>query len=80
MTFLKDAKSVDKSKLPFTTKEEATKVLINKVGITQLNEIRHQVQEGTISNEEVLDEVQSKLSEDEILALKVIAYKELYNQ
>jgi hypothetical protein len=80
MSFLEDAKSVDESKLPFTTKEEATIVLIKKVGITELNDIRQQVQEGTISKEEVLEEVQSKLTEEEILALKVIAYKELYNQ
>ncbi|MFD1780149.1 hypothetical protein ACFSFW_15895 [Fredinandcohnia salidurans] len=80
MSFLEDAKSVDESKLPFRTKEEATKVLIKKVGITELNDIRQQVQEGTISKEEVLEEVQSKLTEEEILALKVIAYKELYNQ
>ena len=77
---MEDAKSVDESILPFTTKEEATKVLIKKVGITQLNEIRQQAQEGTISKEEVLEEVQSKLSEEEILALKVIANKELYKQ
>lgn len=80
MSFLEDAKSVDESKFPFQTKEEATKVLIKKVGITELNDIRKQVQEGTISKEEVLEEVQGKLTEEEILALKLIAYKELYDQ
>ncbi|MDR4890078.1 hypothetical protein RGU12_21510 [Fredinandcohnia sp. QZ13] len=80
LSFIEDAKSVDESKLPFRTKEEATKVLIKKVGITEFNDIRKQVQEGTISKEEVLEDVQGKLTEEEILALKVIAYKELYNQ
>ncbi|THE13969.1 hypothetical protein E1I69_05565 [Bacillus timonensis] len=80
MSFLEDAKSINESKLPFRTKEEATKVLIKKVGITELNDIREQVQEGTISKEIVLEKVQGKLTEEEILALKVIAYKELYNQ
>jgi len=80
MSFLEDTKSVDQSKLPFQTKEEVTKVLIKKVGITELNDIRKQVQEGTISKDEVLEVVQGKLTEEEILALKVIAYKELYNQ
>ena len=60
MAFLEDAKSVDESKLPFQTKEEATKVLIKKVGITELNDIRKQAQEGSLSKEEVLEEVQGK--------------------
>lgn len=70
------AQVADKA-LPFTTKEEATKVLIKKVGITKLQEMHTQVQEGTASNEEIITEVKKNLSEEEILALKVIAYKEL---
>ncbi|WP_253724444.1 hypothetical protein [Sporosarcina sp. HYO08] len=77
-SILEEAKTADSSKLPFTTKEEATKVLIQKVGITELNDIRVQLQDGSISKEAVLQENQGKLTEEEILALKVIAYKELY--
>ncbi|WP_311439535.1 hypothetical protein [Mesobacillus foraminis] len=66
-----------KKELPFTTKEEATKVLLKKVGITKLQEMHTQVQEGSATNEEILKEVKKNLSEEEILALKVIAYKEL---
>ena len=77
-SFIAEAETADSSKLPFTTKEEATKVLIKKVGISELNDIRVQVQEGTVSKEEILQEIQGKLTEEEILALKVIAYKELY--
>lgn len=80
MSFIEEAKSVDENTLPFQTKEEATKVLIKKVGINELNDIRKQVQEGTISKEKILEEVEEKLTEEEILALKVIAYKELNNQ
>lgn len=80
MSFIEEAKAVDENTLPFQTKEEATKVLIKKVGINELNDIRKQVQEGTASKEEILQEIQSKLSEEEILALKVIAYKELIKQ
>ena len=72
-----DVNSVDESNLPFTTKEEAARVVIKKVGISKLNEIRADVQEGNISKEEVMQELQSKLSEEEITALKVIAYKEM---
>ncbi|MEG0004711.1 MAG: hypothetical protein RSA01_09920 [Clostridium sp.] len=76
-SFVEGASNVDGSKLPFTTKEEATKVLIKKVGLTKLNDIRVGLQEGTMSKAYVLNEVQSKFSEDEIKALQVIVYKEL---
>lgn len=79
-SFIEEAKNADTSELPFSTKEEATRALINKIGISELNEIRVQVQEGTASKEEILQEVQSKLTEEEMLALKVIAYKELYGK
>ena len=76
--FIEDGKTVDSSKLPFTTKEEATKVLIKKIGISELNNIRVQMQEGTASKQEILKEIEGKLTEEEMQALKVIAYKELY--
>lgn len=69
--------NVDDSKLPFNTKEEATRVLVKKVGISELNNIKNQVQNGTASKEEIINKVQDKLTDEEILALKVIAYKEL---
>ncbi|MEH6943714.1 hypothetical protein [Bacillus sp. JJ722] len=69
--------NVDESKLPFKTKEEATRVIIKKVGISELNDIKNQVQNGTASKEEIMNKVQDKLTDEEILALKVIAYKEL---
>ncbi len=79
--FLKEAETVKQDQLdqlPFTTKEEATRVIIKKVGIPELMDIQTQVQEGTITKDEILQKVQEKLTEEEILALKVIAYKELY--
>jgi hypothetical protein len=63
--------------LPFTTKEEATRVLIKKVGLTRIQDIHTEIVEGTAQREEVIKEIESSLSEEEIKALKVIAYKEL---
>ncbi|MEF9951795.1 MAG: hypothetical protein RR840_08505 [Clostridium sp.] len=77
-SFIEGAKSVDSSKLPFTTKEEATKFLVKKLGINGLNDIRVKLQDGKATKEEVLKEIEGKLSNEEINALKVIAYKELY--
>lgn len=78
--FVEEAETADTSKLPFTTKEEATRVLIKKVGVSELNNIRVQVQEGTASKEEIMQNLQGKLTEEEVLALKVLAYKELYGK
>lgn len=65
--------------LPFTTKEQATRVIIQKVGITKLQDIQSKVQNGITNNEveELLQDIKGKLSEEELVALKVIAYKEL---
>ena len=76
--FLEEAATVKQDQLPFTTKEEATRVLIKRVGVSELMDIQTQVQEGTITKDELLQKAQEKLTEEEILALKVIAYKELY--
>lgn len=76
--YIEEAKTVDSSTLPFTTKEEATTVLIQKVGITDLNDMRVKLQDGSMTQEEALQMVEGKLSDEEIAALKVIVYKELY--
>ncbi|MEK5486499.1 hypothetical protein [Lysinibacillus sp. FSL M8-0355] len=76
--YMEEAKTVDSSTLPFTTKEEATKVLIQKVGITDLNDIRVKLQNGSMTQEEALQMVEGKLSDEELAALKVIVYQELY--
>lgn len=78
--FLEDAASVDESTLPVTTKEEATRMLVKKVGISGLKDIQSKVEQGEITKEELLNEMEAKLTEEEITALKVIAYKELYNK
>lgn len=63
--------------LPFQTKEEATRVLIKKVGVTRLLDIKDQAQNGSINKDELLAEIEGTFSEDEISALKYVLYKEL---
>ncbi|MFJ7406032.1 MULTISPECIES: hypothetical protein [unclassified Lysinibacillus] len=72
-----EAATTNPDTLPFQTKEEATRVLIKKVGVNRLLDIQEQVQNGSISKDEVLSEIEGKLSEDEISALKYVLYKEL---
>jgi hypothetical protein len=78
--FIEDAKSIDSSTLPFTTKEEATRMLVKRVGVTGLQDIQSKAQQGQLTKEELMQEMESNLSEEEIMALKVIAYKEIYNK
>ena len=78
MRIIEEGANVDNYNLPFTTKEQATRVLINKIGFSELQSIHSKAQSG-MSNEEIqelLVNLEGKLTEEEILALKVIAYKE----
>ena len=77
---IKEAESADESTLPFTSKGEATRVLIKKVGITKLQEVQSEVQNGTASKYEVLQVLNERLTDEEMLALQVIAYKEIYKK
>ena len=72
-----EAAATNPDTLPFQTKEEATRVLITKVGVTRLLEIQEQAQNGSINKDELLSEIESTLSEEEISALKYVLYKEL---
>ena len=72
-----EAATTNPDSLPFQTKEEATRVLIKKVGVNRLLDIKEQAQNGAINKDEVLSEIEGKLSEDEISALKYVLYKEL---
>ncbi|WP_339214455.1 hypothetical protein [Ornithinibacillus sp. FSL M8-0202] len=77
--FLQDAQSVDESTLPFTTKEEAVRLLVQRVGISGLQDIQTKAEQGLITKDELIQEMEQKLTDKEIMALKVIAYKELYH-
>ena len=72
-----DVATTNPDTLPFQTKEEATVVLIKKVGVNRLLDIKEQAQNGSISKDEILSEIEGTLSEDEIAALKYVLYKEL---
>lgn len=78
--FIAEGKDVDSSKLPFQTKEEATRALITKFGISEIQEIQLKAQNGMTVEEkqEIFNKLESNLTEEEMLALKVLAYKELF--
>ena len=74
---ISEVATTDPETLPFQTMGEATRVLITKVGINRLLDISEKAQNGSISKDEVLSEIEGNLSEDEISALKYVLYKEL---
>ncbi|WP_060203669.1 hypothetical protein [Sporosarcina koreensis] len=78
--FIEEGKNVDSSKLPFQTKEEATRVLLKKFDLSEINDIQIQARQGMTASEQqaLFDKIQSRLTDEEMLALKALAYKELF--
>jgi hypothetical protein len=76
--FLMEAESVDQETLPFSTKEEGIKTIVQKVGLSELTNIQEKAQTGTLTQEEILQILDENFTEEEIAALKAIAYKEIY--
>jgi hypothetical protein len=78
-SFIEEGKNVDSKTLPFQTKEQATRVLMKKFSINELADIQQKAQSGMTYEEQQqwLTKIQSRLTEEELLALKVLAYKEL---
>ena len=70
--FIEEGKNVDSSQLPFQTKEEATRVLLKKFKISDLQEIQAKAKNGMTAEEkqEIFNQIESTLTEEEMLALK----------
>lgn len=77
--FIAEGKDVDKSNLPYKTKEQATRAVIQKIGIGELQNMQAKYQNGISVNEinDLLNSLEGEFTSEEILALKVIAYEEL---
>lgn len=78
--FLEEGKNADQSKLPFQTKEQAVKTLVKKFDVSEIQELTSKAQGGLTAAEaqNLFSDIESKLTDDEVLALKMLAYKELY--
>lgn len=78
-SFIEEGKNVDSKTLPFQTKEQATRLLLKKFSINEIADIQQKAQNGMTSEEQQqwLTKIQNRLTEEELVALKVLAYKEL---
>ncbi|AJD92752.1 hypothetical protein JMA_34350 [Jeotgalibacillus malaysiensis] len=80
-SYLEEAKAAqDDEDLAFTTRAEATRVMIQKVGIGELQKIQADAESGNLSEQEVISKLEQSLTEEELKALKVLAYKEIYGE
>lgn len=79
LEFIEEGKNVDSSTLPFQTKEQAVRVLVKKFNVSELQELQSKAKSGLTAEEkqQLFNEIESKLTDEEMLALKVLAYKEL---
>lgn len=77
---IEEGKDIDERDLPFTTKEEAVQTLVKNIGLSELQMMYTNYQDGISPNDiqELVKEIEHNLTEEEMLALKSIAYKELY--
>lgn len=80
-SYLEEAKAAqDDENLAFTTRAEASRVMIQKVGISELRQMQSDAESGTLSEQEVIQKLEQSLTEEELKALKVLAYKEIYGE
>ena len=79
---IEEGKDVDSSTLPFHTKEEAVRVLMKKFSINEIKEFQSKAQSNLTADEkqQLFKEIESKLTDEELLALKVLVYRELEQQ
>ena len=77
--YLQDAKTADRSKLPIQTKEQATRTVLKKFSVSELQTIQKQAQSGMTAEEQqqLLQQVESRLTKEELMSLKVLALDEL---
>lgn len=77
--FIAEGATVDESTLPFTTKEEALRTLVPKFGLSEIQRMQTQAQQGLSASEqqEMISTIEAKLTAEEISALKLVIYKEL---
>ncbi|GKV67601.1 hypothetical protein NCCP2716_00990 [Sporosarcina sp. NCCP-2716] len=77
--YLQDAKTADRSKLPIKTKEQATRAVLKKFSVSELADMQQKAQSGMTEAEqqELLRKVESRLTPEELLSLKVLALDEL---
>ncbi|MCT2536196.1 hypothetical protein NC661_17305 [Aquibacillus koreensis] len=80
--FVREGATIKEDSLPFHTKEEAMKEIVKKLSFSDMQEMQSTVEDGITTEEqqELINKLTSKLSAEELDAVKVILYKEMNKQ
>lgn len=78
--YISEGADANLEELPFQTREEATRAVMKKLSLQELQSIQSKAADGMTEAEamELADTFEEKLTNEELLALKAIIYKELY--
>lgn len=77
--YLQDAQSADRSSLPIRTKEQATRTVLKKFSVSELQSMQKKAQSGmtAVEQQQLLQQIESRLTKEELMSLKVLALDEL---
>lgn len=78
--FIEEGAQVELESAELQTKEEAVQVIVEKFNPVELMELRNQAEDGLSEEEQkkILSKLENKLTEEQLKAIKAIAYQELY--
>lgn len=78
--FVQEGETIDLESAELQTTEEAIQVIIDNFNPVELVELRSQAEDGLdqAEQEEIISKLESNLTEEELQAIKAIAYEELY--
>lgn len=79
-SYLAEGAEANLEELPIQTREEATRLVMQKLSLQEMQQIQSQAASGMTEQEvlALMETFEEKLTEEELLALKAIVYKELY--
>ncbi|CAG9623246.1 hypothetical protein [Sutcliffiella rhizosphaerae] len=78
--YIQEGANADLTELPIQTREEATRLVMKKLSLQEMQQIQSKAANGMTEGEvlELIQTFEHKLTDEELLALKAIIYQELY--
>ncbi|WP_339147919.1 MULTISPECIES: hypothetical protein [unclassified Sutcliffiella] len=78
--YIAEGAQANLEELPIQTREEATRMVMNKLSFQEMQQIQSKVSNGMTEQEamEMIQTFEDKMTDEELLALKAIVYRELY--
>ncbi|MEA3319930.1 MAG: hypothetical protein U9Q88_07860 [Bacillota bacterium] len=78
--YIAEGAEANLEELPVQTREEATRMVMQKLSFQEMQQIQSKAANGMTEQEvlELVETFEEKLTEEELLALKAIVYRELY--